>query len=465
METTIPKPSQQGDDERPHGPVQVVCCGFSCSGSTLLYDMLRSTVRDVFMPPEEMTARDFLDRDEPVLSRRPLDVFRVSVLTRENAHRKDLRFILMVRDARALISAHHDRAPMQWFQGYDHQFHLAADGISYSTPGVLYTSEVALNVSRRSLPVFVCKYEDLMRDRDAMQAAIGEFTGFRMEGRFSELPADEDFGAGHLRPWEHDPAAGARVVRQFRLEPRLFDVLTDWGYESDEAWFDTLAQGHPEAFDDRPGVIVSYFTPGTVYEHEARRMAKTARRFGLPLALHPMADRGGWLANTRVKVEFLIEQRKALRGPLLWVDADAVFHANPWPYLRGYGGDVAVSTNHSTRVASGTLLLNDTPGALRVLEAWSRQAREQPDAWDQHTLETVVRENLTAGAGASERIQYLPPSMCYVFDRTGKSAPTAARIIEHLQASREHRNGDGTQEQDLARRRARIAELDADLFP
>jgi hypothetical protein len=459
-----------GGQER---PVQVICCGFARSGSTLLYNMLRHTVRGVLMPETETTAANFLDTSEPVLTSRPLDLFRVSTLTKANAGRKDLRFVLIVRDPRALVTSRHPDTPMQWFQGYDHQFHATPDGLSFSTPGVLYTHELALNVSRRDLPILVCRYEDLVQNPEDMQAKLAQFTGFHMEGRFSdfhqgEIPPSLQRPMNGVRPldpsglqrWEADPVAASRVARQFRLEPRMFDVLAAWGYETDETWFDRLARRSPEGLDDRPGLIVSYYTAGSIYEHEALRMTRSAHRLGLPVDLHAVSDQGGWLANVRMKARFLLERRRRLRGPLLWVDADAFFHADPWPYLRGYDGDVAVSTDHSTRVASGTILLNDTPGAVKVLEAWAARSDATPESWDQHSLEDVVKAHREAGAAAPYRIQYLPPSMCYVFDRTPKSVPTAARIIEHLQASREQRLGEGNDERNLASRRARVAELD-----
>jgi hypothetical protein len=167
-----------------------------------------------------------------------------------------------------------------------------------------------------------------------------------------------------------------------------------------------------------------------------------------------------WLAAVRFKPIFLLEMRRQLRGPLLYVDVDAVVHRDPWPYLRGYRGDVAVSGHRGEAIISGTLLLNDTEGAIDFLKSWIAEQEKQPKAWDQHTLEAVVLAG-QRDPSPKMRIQYLPPEMCRVFNRA-YSLPVEP-IIEHLQASRERfaASDDVNLQRNLASRRDRVAELDA----
>ena len=163
-------------------------------------------------------------------------------------------------------------------------------------------------------------------------------------------------------------------------------------------------------------------------------MASSIRSLALPFELTPINPTKDWLAAVRHKPGFLLEARRRLRGPLLYVDVDAVIHRNPWPYLRGYTGDVAVSGHRREAIISGTLLLNDTPGAVVFLQAWSAEQDERPETWDQHCLEALVTAH-RLDADPKVRIQYLPPEMCRVFGRR-YSIPVDA-VIEHLQASRE----------------------------
>ena len=106
---------------------------------------------------------------------------------------------------------------------------------------------------------------------------------------------------------------------------------SSWKYETDRRWFDELSQEAPEGRDDTRGLIVAFFTQHNHYDEEARRLEASAKRYGLPLSLVGISNGGNWLTNTRFKTEFMIQARKQHRGPLLHVDADAVFHGDPGP--------------------------------------------------------------------------------------------------------------------------------------
>ncbi|MBW9064489.1 hypothetical protein JNB71_14265 [Rhizobium herbae] len=254
-------------------------------------------------------------------------------------------------------------------------------------------------------------------------------------------------------------ASAERLVRQFRLTPELFDVVQGWGYGAERSWFDQLAARTPRAFDDRPGTIVAYYTRGTRYEREATRLMSSLANLGLPVALSAVDDTGDWLGNVRRKPHFLAARRRELTGPLLYLDVDAVVHADPWPYLRGYDGDCAVAGHHGVNFISGTILINDTDGAQAFLDRWCADQDTKPEAWDQHSLHDVVLANLQ-GAAPGFAVDFLPPEMCRVFDRT--YSPPVIPVIEHLQASRETSVASGTEQALtlLQRRRARISEID-----
>jgi hypothetical protein len=453
---------------------QVVICGFSRSGSTLLYNMFRYAAPDVLAPERESSAMALLAEDAAaVLTKRPLDVFRIAELRRVNAERKDLRLVITVRDPRSLVSSIHERAPMQWFQGFDHSFLVAPDGLSFCNPGVLSMHRASSDACRSGLPTIVCRYEELVADPKRVQTRLAEFTGFDMRHEFAEFhssPIPEQLqpqlngvrsiDQNRLFPWAADTAVAERVVRQFRLSPQLFDVMEAWGYERNRNWFDELSMRVPGASQDKRGTIVSFFTQGTRYEREAARLERSAKRLGLAIDMSAVPDRGTWLKNVRFKGRFLREKRKQLRGPLLWVDADAVLHADPWPYLSGYEADIAVATHSDGRLISATLWMDDTKGCQTALGRWYKEMAADGAVNDQVALERIANQTRTDWPNAPYRFQYLPPSFCYVFDRTKKQFPDVIPIIEQLQASREIRLEGEANQANLARRRARVAELD-----
>jgi len=172
---------------------------------------------------------------------------------------------------------------------------------------------------------------------------------------------------------------------------------------------------------------------------------------------------GSWIENVRYKAQFLADARAKMRGRLLWVDVDAVIYADFWPYLSGYDADLAVATGHDCSVISGTIFLNDTPGCLAALVQWNKEIAADQGVNDQVALERAVEFARKCQQPPPFQVQYLPPSLCYIFDHTKKMLPLVSPIIEHLMASREGRlRGRGNQE-SLARRRARVAEVDAQL--
>ncbi len=110
-------------------------------------------------------------------------------------------------------------------------------------------------------------------------------------------------------PWDHDRSVAARVVRQFRLEPRLFEVLQDWGYETDAAWVDRLAEATPEGLDDRPGWIVSETADAAGGEG---RTATSANVIGLPFQGVQPPKRA---QSAAIRPRMLFELRARIQSP------------------------------------------------------------------------------------------------------------------------------------------------------
>ncbi len=185
-------------------------------------------------------------------------------------------------------------------------------------------------------------------------------------------------------------------------------------------------------------------------------MKASADRFELAVRIQEIGA-SSWLEIVRSKVEFLIKMRGDLEGPLLYVDVDAVFHADPWLSLVSINADVAFALLLDNKARSGTIYLADTSGARKFLEDWQTRLHGAPEAWDQHPLNDIAQETAT-GKDLGYRWRNLPPGLCYIFDKAEKTAGVGVTpIIEHLQASRETRDPDSVL---CLRRRERVREID-----
>ncbi len=211
----------------------------------------------------------------------------------------------------------------------------------------------------------------------------------------------------------------------------------------------------PTGNPDGAGEVVAFFSVNSFYETEAARMVASAWRLGLSVHTWPFISTGSWVRNASLKPTFLVQQREKRRGPLLYVDVDAVFHRDPWPALAELDCDIAVYRERG-RLISATILINDTPAAREILAKWKQRCDENPDVWDQVVLQEILDED-QALANPRYREGKLSASFCWVFDRVDNGIPDKV-YIEQLQASREisREHARGKARRGLQRRQERV---------
>ncbi len=210
---------------------------------------------------------------------------------------------------------------------------------------------------------------------------------------------------------------------------------------------------------DATGEIVAFFSVNSFYETEAARMVASAWRLGLSVHTSPFVSTGSWVRNASLKPTFLVKQREKRRGPLLYVDVDAVFHRDPWPVLSEFDCDIAVYRERG-RLISATILINDTPAAREILARWKQRCDENPEVWDQVVLQDILDED-QALSNPRYREGRLPASLCWVFDRVENGIPGKV-YIEQLQASREisREHARGKARRGLQRRQDRVRTIE-----
>lgn len=198
-------------------------------------------------------------------------------------------------------------------------------------------------------------------------------------------------------------------------------------------------------FQGTSPLIVSYHTPGYYTQVANERLLPSVRALGIEHDVREVLLGEGWAKRTQFKAEFLQHMRaEHIDRDLLWVDVDAVIHANPLEQLRdGYAHcDIAVHKLRGNELLSGTIWL---PAAgLRtdeLLDEWREQCRRHGDAaWDQRCLAKAIEELERTGPLI---VGELPPQFCYIFDTSRRYYPGVSPIIEHFQASRKLRRQGG----------------------
>jgi hypothetical protein len=189
--------------------------------------------------------------------------------------------------------------------------------------------------------------------------------------------------------------------------------------------------------------IVSFYTVGTGYQLEVERLIASCATWGLRSDIVGIPSQGSWELNCAYKPFFLLEKLREWNEPLLWVDADAEIVRSPSP-LSCFDSDLALYTDpdldphHRSKVRSGTIFVNATPGGTELVKAWASECHRQlldphrtQEFWDQEAL-----RNLTLRPSPPGRIGSLPLAYVQIADHPKDSALELWPIILHYQASR-----------------------------
>jgi len=181
-------------------------------------------------------------------------------------------------------------------------------------------------------------------------------------------------------------------------------------------------------------LLVSYYTVGTGYEAEAKKLRESCERHGIPHRIEGVKNRGSWMANTQFKPTFLLSVLEQEKRPILWVDADGVVNQPlHFPFEEGET-DFAAHWRSGRELLSGTLWFNHTEKAFELLREWKQECRRDSKSYDQ----VCLRNSVPRIEGL--RVFRLPPEYTFIFDSMRRQHPDVTPIIEHFQASRRLKN-------------------------
>ena len=234
----------------------VFICGYSRSGSTMFYNMLRTTVTNLRFMERERPARLVIGAStENFVTKRPLDIFDIDHIVAANVFRKQIHCLILIRDIRAIVTSRHKSVPDDYFIGFDRQYFIQGGAATYTNPGILQThAAIERAQRRRDMRIAVVRYEDILRHPDAMQSRLGRDIGFAYRGSFRdfhkyEVPIGLEVQLNERRPLDLASIDAwralqhrARIKDQFRRCPQLFELLKLYGYETDDRWFDAYRE-------------------------------------------------------------------------------------------------------------------------------------------------------------------------------------------------------------------------------
>ena len=184
--------------------------------------------------------------------------------------------------------------------------------------------------------------------------------------------------------------------------------------------------------------IVSFYTPKTGYEHEIKGLIESCQNHNLPYSIDPIPNFGTWEKNCCFKPKYILKKLTDIKGPILWLDADALVVQKP-PLFDNLTVDIAVfgaddlPDDHPSKVISGTLFVNYTEPAIKLLKEWDEETerllKEDPHLWDQLSLRNVLLKS-------KAKIQYLDDRYYKVFDKLKDEEELKKSFFLHFQASR-----------------------------
>jgi hypothetical protein len=189
---------------------------------------------------------------------------------------------------------------------------------------------------------------------------------------------------------------------------------------------------------ERP-LVIAYYTKGTGYEAESRKMVASAHRMGLECEVDGIETRGGWQSNTYYKAEFIRQKmQKHPDRPLLWLDVDVEVKRYPslfdnqdadfcvnvvdWSRYKAKGNQKELNTS--------VLYIRPSERTFALMDAWIARNNAEIDSgrWEQRNLQDVL-EKWTRPLS----VRYLPDAYCQIFDLMASNGDP---VIELHQASR-----------------------------
>lgn len=353
---------------------------------------------------------------------------------------RQIHFVSVTTDPRKLVLRSGPIQQPQPYYGFDFSLELTEAGwYSFTGPGVLHRIKEIESVKKSQLftTVTTVTSESFQHNFFSAMATILKEIGVDFFTRRNiPTPVIESSALSAKE-------AISRLRTQLSRCPELESVAQNLGYPP-------CTPPQPLERNEFGGRIISFYSPDKIYRAEAARLQSSCLRVGVDFALSEIHPETNWVRTTLRKPDWILSARESYSGPLLYLDADAILLGDPWPLLQEFDCDVACPISANGEIRSGTILVNDSPGALRFLREWQSRCHvnlEKSDKalsdeaanGDGPLFQELLMENLNRPI-PDYRIMALPLTMGKIFDFDDQLFGNEALIV-HLQASRERAAG------------------------
>jgi len=189
--------------------------------------------------------------------------------------------------------------------------------------------------------------------------------------------------------------------------------------------------------------IVSFYTIGTSYEQEVKKLEASLLKFGLPFRTYAHQPTGTWRGNLNHKSATIRLAFNDFPGEdIVFLDADAVVRQYPSLFdtlSTGREYDIAACffkyhprSGDPDELLAGTLwVANNATGHL-IVDEWHSMGLAHPEIRHQMCLKMTIAR--LQQAGHPVRVYRLPFEYTCIFDYG--AARGKVPVIEHFQASR-----------------------------
>jgi hypothetical protein len=197
--------------------------------------------------------------------------------------------------------------------------------------------------------------------------------------------------------------------------------------------------------------VVSFYTIGTGYEEERKKLEASLDRLNISHKLFPVSPRGSWRTNLNYKSEVILRAFDMYPDrDIVFIDSDAIVRNYPelFDKLSAYHTYTMAAHFHPYKgnnipggsLLSGTLWFQNSPSGRELVKLWHKIGLENESIRHQHCLRLALEE--LRAAGRPVEVCRLPREYTLIFDYYAGEG--VVPIVEHFQASRRLRSEVGT---------------------
>ena len=167
------------------------------------------------------------------------------------------------------------------------------------------------------------------------------------------------------------------------------------------------------------------FQTGGKYLEQAQALKASAEKVGLELVMYERPNLGSWWSNCNQKCEVILEALRTYPNePVIWNDCDTRYLSYP-KLFDTIDTDYAAFYMNTKVSIGGTMFFNGKK-ALRYVEAWAKNVRENPTLEDDSINLRRALQKITYPS-----IFHLPPSYCWYEKSMRPEFPHTVPVIEH----------------------------------